>query len=140
MRQLQTAFALCLFLVFPAFLVTYLPKYALHFTLVPLSSNYPARVFIITLIIIQMGAYATLCVLLIFTLYSNEIECGQSCCMMGSPTLATPNLMLFPASVCVSFALRQTESLLHISADNTWFLQSAKILRHIFQKIIVGQV
>lgn len=78
------------------------------------------------LIIIQMGAYATLCVLLIFTLYSNEIECGQSCCMMGSPPLATPNLMLFPASVCVSFALRQTESLLHISADNTRFYSVPK--------------
>lgn len=38
----------------------------------------------------------------------------------GQPaTLATPYLMLLPASVCVSFALRQTESLLHILADNT---------------------
>lgn len=84
------------------------------------SSSYPARLFIATLIKIQMGAYATLCVLLIFTLYPNEIECGQSCCMMGSPTtLATPYLMLLPVSVCVSFALRQTESLLHILADNT---------------------
>lgn len=121
MRQLQTAFALRLFLVFPAFLVTYLPKCALRCILHPhFSSSYPARLFIATLIKIQMGAYATLCVLLIFTLYPNEIECGQSCCMMGSPTtLATPYLMLLPVSVCVSFALRQTESLLHILADNT---------------------